>query len=644
MARTPSILNLSLGWRALHGQIQRDATPLTLAAAVWLGMLAYFLWPTEPARALSLFPIGVGLIAWAMMKQHLTTTFLITCGLCFGWANLYTHVHPTPAWAAYANQSVWVAGSVASMQTQPQNPNRVTLTLTPLYIYKASARINVPDSLRLGVWQSQTKALVVGQNIAVPIQLLPPSGPQLPMQRDGRLWAWFNPTNTPAYATGGIEVTASAAHHLHASKPWGQGVAQRLATLRESIAQATKNLAGGIPTALLVGDQRGIAPELRTAYQQAGVSHLIAISGMQLTLVGVGVFALLRWLLAAVPILALRYPIKAYAALGALAVVIGYTLLVGAAPNILRAALMVGLVLIAYVLGRVRGLLRGLAWANILILLVQPHVVMSAGLQLSAAATLGLAIWIGQTGEPRGLWQWLKSSLWATIVAGAFTAPIALLHFGALAPLGLLGNLIAVPLMTVATYFAFASLVLWPFGLANLALAPLGWLSNITSAWAAWLAAFTPDGLVLYPWWVPLALAVFAALTLLALLGRKHLLLFAITLVVAVGLGMAQKAVSSPEIIVAENGIAAWRVHNAPNSTPTYQLLWAEDVSQATRLQSRLGPSTSTAQSAACCAEPMLLPPVYPFASAVLLKNNTWHIRPMHCARRWQKASASCTE
>jgi competence protein ComEC len=642
MARIPKVLNLSSGARIFWAQVQREATPLVLAAAAWAATLGYFLWPTEPDYTAAVLGFGFGLLLFALANTQRLAWGVLAFAAFWGWSTFYTQHHAPPAWAAYGGQSAWVVGKVAEIRPQPENPKRATIILNPLHIVAARAVAHLPQTLRLGVWKSQLKAVQVGTHIAVPVQFLPPSGPQLPLQRDSRLWAWFNPTNPSAFAVGTLEPTADAARYLAQPKPLAIAFNAPFQQAREHIAVATQALAGGIPTALLVGDQRGIAPTLREAYQQAGISHLIAISGMQLTLVGLGLFATLRWLLASIPTLALRIPVKLYAAVGALVGVIGYTLLVGAAPNIIRAATMVGLVLLVVLAGRVRGLLRGWALANVLILAVQPHVAMSAGLQLSAAATLGLALWAGHAPRPKGVWGWVKASVWATILAGAFTAPTALVHFGALAPLSLLGNIVALPLMTAATYVAFAALLVWPIGLEPMFLAPLAWLSQLTSAWANGLAQLTPQTFVLMPLWVGPLLAIVALLTLLAVLSRRFLLVLGLTGFSALGLALAPEWAIRPTLVVAENGLAAWRV--LPTEPPQFRLIWAEDTGDAERLAQRLGLSAPVTQASGCCAEPLLLPPAGPFAWAVLGQNGQWHSAPLRCTRRWQSLSASCTE
>lgn len=640
MARIQSLFNLSSGLQALWLQLKREALPLALAGAVWLTALVYFIWPTEPSPLWGVVLFGISLIGFAFQKTLALAFFIAS--LMWGWSFFYTQYAPPPAWAAHASQSVWVVGNISEIRAQPDNPKRATLTLHPLHIINPHADVHYPPSLRLGVWQSQLKTLRVGSDVAVPIQFLAPSGPQVPLQRDGRLWAWFNPTQPTAFATGTLEPTADAARYLKPPQGAWPALQNQIGAARESIAQNTRTLAGGVPTALLIGDQRGITPELREAYQRAGISHLIAISGMQLTLVGLGLFAVLRWLLASLPTLALRVPVKTYAAMGALLGVIGYTLLVGAAPNIIRAALMVGLVLLAVLVGRVRGVLRGWAWANILILAVQPHVAMSAGLQLSAAATFGLALWVAHAPRPKGLWGWLKSSVLATVLAGAFTAPVAVAHFGALAPLGVLGNAVALPLMTAATYVAFAALLVWPVGLEPLFLAPLAWLSELTTAWANTVAGFTPQTFVLLPVWLPFLLGGGALLTLLALLSRRYLFFWGVTLWSAVALWLAPVWAKQPQMVVAENGLAAWRV--LPGQPPQFRLIWAEDKAQAQRLQKRLGVAEVTPYSASCCAEPSLMPLTPSFAWAAQMPDETWKLSLLRCARRWQSLSASCTE
>jgi len=399
---------------------------------------------------------------------------------------------------------------------------------------------------------------------------------------------------------------------------------------------------------------------VREAYRTTGLSHLLAISGMQMTLVGLGLFGLIRWLGAWWPWLALRVNLKAWAAALSLLGVVAYTLLVGAAPSVVRASLMVGLVLLAVILGRLRSVLRAWAVAVGLILLAQPHLALSAGLQLSAVATLALALWVAlaDTAPPQGIIGWARATLLATLVAGAATAPVLALHFGAPAVMGIVANSVAIPLMTLASYAGFVALALWPFGLAPLALAPMGWLVALSNAWAGWLASWQSSWLPplgpLEGWGVA-ALAGVAVATLGLTVLRRWGWLAILTILGTLALAGWGWWGPRPSLLVTEGGASAWvALPNAhPAAAPLWRLAWAEDPARAAWL-ARVAklplaaddPSLSltTAQSIPCCADESLMPQTSTNFAYAQKVGATWQIIPQRCARPWQQIAQACWE
>ena len=140
------------------------------------------------------------------------------------------------------------------------------------------------------------------------------------------------------------------------------------------------------------------------------------------------------------------------ATIGAIAL---YTILAGASPSVLRAAVMAGVALLSREMGRPGTAARALAWAIVLLVVATPATVTDAGFQLSAAATAGLLAW-GTTVEaglrsrlPR-LPGFVVEGLAVSLAAQAATLPIVLLTFGRLAPLSPLLNLVVVPLVPAA--------------------------------------------------------------------------------------------------------------------------------------------------------------------------------------------------
>lgn len=199
--------------------------------------------------------------------------------------------------------------------------------------------------------------------------------------------------------------------------------------------------------ALLLGRRERLDPEVRERFVRAGLIHLLAISGMH-----VGLLAGALLLGAAV----LRLPVRAAAA-GTLGLVWVYLLGIGAPPSAVRAGVMLSLGLIGRLLQRPHAVAPVVAAAALAILALDPLAVLEPGFQLSFAGVCGVIAagrW-ARTGLPGAIRRrrWARYGAEAVLVSlGAFllTAPITAYHFGGIAPVAVVANLPAVPLMGLA--------------------------------------------------------------------------------------------------------------------------------------------------------------------------------------------------
>jgi competence protein ComEC len=262
--------------------------------------------------------------------------------------------------------------------------------------------------------------------------------------------------------------------------------------------------AAGVLAALAVGDQRAIANEEWRLFQATGVTHLMSISGLHVTLVS----GLAAWLAAAlwrrVPRLALALPARKAAAATAIAAALGYTLLAGFAVPAQRTFYMVTAVALALWYGRIAAPTRALALALAAVLAADPWAVLAPGFWLSFGA-VALIFYVSagwSAAEPRFA-QWARVQ-WAITVG---LAPAALLFFGQASVAGPLANAVAIPLV---------SAVVTPIALAA-AVSPLdaplelgAWLVERLLEFLEWCAAL-PGALwrqrVPPPWSVAAALA-----------------------------------------------------------------------------------------------------------------------------------------
>ncbi len=213
---------------------------------------------------------------------------------------------------------------------------------------------------------------------------------------------------------------------------------------------------GPLAVALVLGDRRGIDPRLTDAFSRTGTLHLLAVSGLHV--------GFLATLLALVLSLARISP-PARAAWTTLALA-GYAGLVGAAPSVLRAAIMAGLALAGRASEREVAAWQWWGAAAATMLAWRPADAFDLGFALSFASVAGLLMLVGpltriaRSGDRGAAFGWLSAGIVATTAASAGTLAIQSAAFGWIAPGGFLVNPLAVPLCGLALPLVWVGLAL----------------------------------------------------------------------------------------------------------------------------------------------------------------------------------------
>ena len=576
-----------------------------------IGAAVFFGWPHDLVWTLGLIPVGLGLVGAAFWREG--GWFCVAVGLAFALAGLQVQrAGEEFNWAVAARKPHWVVGRVSEIVEQKDNPNRVTLTLHEVKFYQLKGTEGIKE-VRAGVFRNQIKDVKVGDGVAVPILLVAPEGPKFKGDRDNRLWRYMDRGVVRGFARGTAEAT-----YLPPARPstFEKG-SLALDDLRARITAGSGGKADGVVSALLVGDQRAVKPEVRAAYRATGLTHLIAISGMQLTLVGGGIFLLIRRIAARFPTVALRYNVKAIAALAGLLGAAFYTLLVGAQVSMVRSFVMLALVMLAALTGRLRSGLR--AW--------------------SVAAVLGLLIWGLAEEMPKGVVGWSRGMVLSSIVAGAATAPLVVWNFSQLSAVSLLANLVAVPLMALATYVGMAGLVAWPTGAQGPVLDVMASVVGLVNKWALWLASWQGGVAVDAGWWPLVGLA--AVVTLVGVVWRW----WPVTLlgvVAMVGLAWGASRVEAPLQEAVLDGGKVGVVAREGGTSPT--LIWAEDRKDAGYLLQEAGLGTAGEGTDIPEVADESLLPVSHFEHIAWAekRGGAWEVAPLDCKRVWQRVDSVC--
>jgi len=261
------------------------------------------------------------------------------------------------------------------------------------------------------------------------------------------------------------------------SRNWLTALAGRA---RRSLNDIIAKTLSGAPRALLRGlllGQRGEVPdEVTAAFSDAGVIHVLAVSGLHVGLI-IGIFYAL--------FSALRCP-RTAATLLTLTLAAFYMVVVDLRPSVVRATIMAATVMGGRLLERDADLLNTIPFAGLIILILDPRLLFELGFQLSFAATLSIVYLQGRLqslccpflspASPRWL-RWAASGLTVSLAAQLGTLPIVAYHFQKIPVISLVANLVVVPLVGVAVALGFTVALLFPLsvGLARL-YADANWL------------------------------------------------------------------------------------------------------------------------------------------------------------------------
>ncbi len=196
---------------------------------------------------------------------------------------------------------------------------------------------------------------------------------------------------------------------------------------------------GSLLTGILIGNRAKLDPELLDTFRTVGLTHLIAVSGYNLSVLTSNVRSLL-W-----PLIGRR------ALFVAAAVIVAFVVLSGAPPSILRAAVMAGSLLLAQFVGRPSRSVNILIFAAGILTVFEPKIVFEIGFQLSVVATYGLVrlgpIVVDWLSRFQRLPESLRLIIGETLAATIATAPLLVLYFDRLSLISPISNILVLPIM-----------------------------------------------------------------------------------------------------------------------------------------------------------------------------------------------------
>jgi competence protein ComEC len=214
----------------------------------------------------------------------------------------------------------------------------------------------------------------------------------------------------------------------------------------------------GTLIAMLLGEKYLLDDEIRRLYQENGISHVLAISGLHVSLIGMFVFGLLKKLRCPIPL----------ATFFTIFFIYSYGVLTNFSVSTSRAVLMMTILLLAPLPGKTYDMLSATALSALIILLQNPLQIMSAGFLLSYGAVLGISLIYPILKKLFTVKNAILNGVLISFSAQAATTPFVIYYFYQFPVYGILTNLIILPLITVLTLSSIIA------GLAGAICIPLG--------------------------------------------------------------------------------------------------------------------------------------------------------------------------
>ena len=557
------------GFRLL-ARVRRLSAPLLAEQDRWFlwipvlfgsGILIYFALPAEPPLLASAMPVPAALMLALVWRRGIAAIIVTACALAvslgFFAAKLRSDWVAAPILERPLS-GVEVEGFVENVEPRPGSGQRLTLRVTKLGRLAAEQK---PHRVRIRTSRA-LPGLQPGDAIRIRAALAPPAKPTTPGGYDFARAAWFSSIGAVGYAVARPQLVDDAG-----PAPWSLQTVAAINRFRQSIdariSAAVPGETGAIASALLTGERGGISAATNNAFRDSGLIHILSISGLHMVIMAGAVFVSVRFCLALMSGLALRYPIKKWAALAAIIGAFGYLLISGQSYPTVRAWITTSIVFSAILMDRPAIALRNIALAALAVMALVPESVFDAGFQMSFAAVVALVSvyeFIRDRADQRqgaptrqrhslltGL-LFFGGIILTTLVASAAVAPFSAYHFHQSQQYAILANLIAIPICNILVMpAALASLVAMPFGLESI---PLWFMAKGIEGmvWCAYAVAALPGAVGVIPAFssTAFALMIFGGLWLCLWRGRWRLLG-----IVSIAAGLAMSPfMTRPDVLI----------------------------------------------------------------------------------------------
>ncbi|MDP8917377.1 MAG: ComEC family competence protein [Pseudomonadota bacterium] len=510
------------GWlsRNIAYEVEQRRLFPWIAVCFGLGIVLFFQADGQPALWAPLGALALCAVA-AVAFRHRLPAFSVTIALAALFAGFSAGAIRTRSVEAPVLSRIAITPITGFIEAVEDRDGGKRLLLRVVSM-KDIPEINRPRLVRVSVRNGE--GLSAGEFIAGTARLLPPPQAAWPGGYDFARDAYYK-------GIGAVGSLSGPVRRLDPPVPpdWSLWLAaqvdQARNALTQRIASSIGGAAGGVGAALVTGKRGLIGEPTNDILRGAGIYHIVSISGLHMVLAAGTFFWLVRAWLALAPGLALLWPVKKIAAVAAMIGATVYCVFSGSDVATERSLIMTLVMFGAVLADRPALSIRNLSIAAIIVLAREPEALLGPSFQMSFGAVAAMMALVplmhrsSRDAAPatllgRGL-TWTGRAMLGlvttTLVASIATAPFAAYHFQSLNPYGLIGNALALPLVSLVVMpSAVLGVLAYPFGLDRPVWQVMGAAVSQVLEVSAWVGGFSGSTLV-----VP-ALGV-GALTLLSL-------------------------------------------------------------------------------------------------------------------------------
>ena len=397
---------------------------------------------------------------WKKSATGMVLLFFCSIGMLFGGEGNAPPRDPSHIYyRVKEKKEAVILGRVSSLQGYNGEMSRVEIQSESVHFKEEKAFVPTVGRVSLGLKGIWPRDILPGDRVLIRAVLSRPHGLRTAGSFDyvrflseKNIWI-TGIIQTPLY----IYKTAPVPSLLHSLR---YAAEKARVHIRDAIDTSLPPEAAGVYKAVLIGDRSGIGKDLLEKFKGAGCMHILAISGMHMSIIGFVLFFSFSWLLRRSEWLILHLDTKKAAALACLPPLCFYALLAGSNTPVMRSLLMSMAVLLALCVNRQKSIFATLALAMFCLLVWSPSSLFTVSFQLTFAAVASIAVIFpflsrlilpSEVNERPSLLvrlrNWLIAALAVSVAATVGTAPLLLFSFNRISLVGPLANLVVEPLI-----------------------------------------------------------------------------------------------------------------------------------------------------------------------------------------------------